>query len=91
MAEKKKTKKKLKVKKGVKDLFTLIGITSVSLIVLALFIVLGEQFEIIQFYVGDGLLGLSPLDIWLVIVLLIFAPAMFGSYYLLYKLKVVKI
>jgi len=69
----------------------IIGLTAVSLVILALFIVLGERLGLIQFYVGSSLLGLSVLDTWLLIILCVFSPVFFLSYYFLYRMKIVRV
>jgi len=69
----------------------IIGLTAVSLVILAIFIVIGEQLNFIQFYIGSGLLGLSPMDTWLIIILCIFSPVFFLSYYFLYRMKIVRV
>ena len=61
------------------------------LIILALFIIIGEQYGLVEFVIGPELYGLSPLDIWLIIILAIFGPAIFISLYLTYKLKIIDI
>jgi len=87
----KKKKYKKKVRKGFRKATFIIGLTAISLLVLAAFILIGERFGIIQFYVGGSLLGLSPMDTWLVIILCVFAPVFIILFVLLYKMKLLKI
>jgi len=80
-----------KISKKFRNIIFIVGLTAVSLVILALLIVLGEQLNLIQFYVGSGIAGLSPLDTWLIIILCIFAPVFFISYYFLFRMKVLRV
>lgn len=69
----------------------IIGLTAVSLVILALFVILGEQLGLIQFYVGPSLGDLSPLDTWLIIILIVFTPIFLVSYYSLFRMKILRV
>lgn len=79
---------KIKRKYAVRFL-VLLGLTALVLIFLALFIVIGENYGLIQFTIGPGLYGLSPLDVWLIIILCVFGPGIFLALYLTFKFKII--
>ncbi len=74
-----------------KDIVMLIGLTAIILICLALFIVIGEQLELITFTLGYRIGGLTPMDSWLIIILLVFAPGIFLSLFMLYRFKIIEV
>jgi len=71
--------------------FVLLGLTALVLIFLAIFIVIGEQYNLIQFQIGPGLYGLSPLDTWLIIILCVFGPGVFLALYFTFKFKIIDV
>lgn len=71
--------------------FVLVGLTTITLIFLSIFIVIGEQYNLIQFQVGPGLYGLSPLDTWLIIILCVFGPGIFLAFYFTFKFKIINV
>lgn len=78
-------------KQEIKNFLILLGITFIFLGILSLFIIIGEYLGLIQLYVGNTIMGLNPLDIWLILVICIFGPAIFSSLYLLYKFKILDV
>lgn len=64
-----------------------IGLTTICLGLFAIIIVIFELLGFIQFYIGSGLLILSPLDTWLIIILLIFFPAFYIIIIVIQKLR----
>jgi len=90
--KKKRFKFKIKIKrKYAVRFFVLVGLTAFLLIALAIFILIGEQYNLIQFSLGPSLGGLSPLDTWLIIILCIFGPGIFLTLYLTLKLKIIDV
>ena len=68
----------------------LFGATSLTLLILALSIKLGELMGFIELYTGWAINGLSPLDTWLIIILFVFTPPVLLSYNLLLKYKIIE-
>jgi hypothetical protein len=65
--------------------------TVIILLSLSVFIVIAEQFNLILFSLGPRLLGLSPLDTWLIISILIFAVPVYIIIYLLIEFKILEV
>jgi uncharacterized paraquat-inducible protein A len=65
--------------------------TVIVLFILSLFIIIFEQFNFIQFYVGEALFGLSPLDTWLILSLFVFGLPVYLSIYFLINFKILEI
>ena len=74
-----------------KDVVMLIGLTAIILTCLALFIVMGEQLELITFTLGYRIGSLSPMDSWLIVILSVFAPGIFLSLFMLYRFKIIEV
>jgi len=77
----------MKVKKKWKVQFLLIGLTASTLIVFAIFIIIAEQLEYVQFNLGFTIANLSPMDSWLIIAIFPFGLTFYLTYLFLYKLQ----
>jgi len=75
----------------VRNFFTLIGFTSIALLFIGASISHAEQQGFIQIYLGYKLYGFSPLDSWLIVILIIFGLPIFALFTLIYWLKIIKI
>lgn len=82
--------RKARKKRVIRTQLTLIGLTAITLVIFAFYIKIAEWLGLLQLYVGTSLWGLTPLDTWLVIALLVFAVFFYVTYYLIYKFRVMK-
>lgn len=76
-----------RIKTSWKNRFMLLGITAFTLIIFAIFIVVAEQLDYVQFYTGFTIANLSPMDTWLVLAIFPFGITFYIIFYFLYKLK----
>lgn len=80
----------IKLNKKIDTFIYLVGTTTICLFVYALIIVFFERFGLIQMYVGHRIIGLSTLDTWLILMLIVWFPLFFSIIFVLYKLKLIK-
>lgn len=80
-----------KMKRLARDMLVLVGITALALVLIALFIIWGEQSGLITVALGPGIMGLPPMDSWLIIILCVYAPGIFIAAFLLYRFKLLNL
>jgi len=78
------------MEKKSKEVIYIIGLTGIFLLILCFFLFFGEKLGLIELRVGESILGLSPLDVWLIIILVVFAPAIFITLYLLNQYRLLE-